>query len=59
MPIIAEIKEIDGRVWVKLEPFTSASGVIYIWTEEEKIAHDQAVIEAYKLEMELANGQSR
>lgn len=44
MPKIAEIKEIDGHLWVKLDRPKTDEGAIHIWTEfEAKRAIDFAI----------------
>jgi len=35
MPKIAEIKEQNGELWVRIDPIEEYSGCIHIWTEDE------------------------
>ena len=44
MPKIAEIKEIDGDVWVRVEVDVD-QGSITLWTEEEKAAVTREAVE--------------
>ena len=45
MPKIAEIKEIKGGTWVRVE-IEGDEGSITLWTEEEKAAAIRAAVEA-------------
>ncbi len=44
MPKIAEIREIDGAVWVRLEEFTGESGKVTLWSEDEIEEHANASV---------------
>ena len=42
MPRIAEIREIDGECWVRMEP-KGDEGALTIWTAEEVRRHDNSI----------------
>jgi hypothetical protein len=52
MPRVAEIKEIDGKLWVRLElPVTEGS--ITFWTDEEIKQHAIASVKDFLLDLFL------
>lgn len=53
MPKIAEIREIEGALWCKLEPFPMEHGSVSIYTEHEVAQLKRSV--AYNIAEEALN----
>ncbi len=46
MPRIAELKEIDGQMWARMDvDLKSADQPVYLWTESEKRLNDARLLE--------------
>lgn len=47
MPKVAEIKEMDGELWVRIDRPTTNEGAIHIWTEYEAKRYKEQAISAF------------
>ena len=44
MPRVAELREIDGYVWAKLESFTGNTGEVTLWSRKEIQEYKEACV---------------
>jgi len=50
MPKIAEIKEIDGQIWTRLE-MHSSEGAVTLWTQEEIAEYRRACVRDFLIDL--------
>ncbi len=51
MPKIAELREIDGHLWARLEEMTADQGQVTLWTPDEIRQHSESAVQDFLISL--------